>query len=622
MSEDIYPYYERELVFIRQLSQEFAQRYPAAAGRLLLQPNSSGDPHVERLIESFALLAGRIHHKLDDEFPELTDSLLGVLYPHFLAPIPSMSVVQFVLDPSRDQLPNGFTIPRHSRLRTAPINNLPCRFRTAYPVELWPVTLTSASLQSPPFPRDFDPPRRTASALRLQFECQSQLTFSKLTLEQLRFYLFGEGHVTSGLYELIFNDATQIMFRSLDDAPAQAARPMIRIAPDQCIKQVGFSADEGLLPYPPRSFPGYRLLSEYFTLREKFSFFDLGCWQRVAEAGYGKKLEVIIFLSKANKRLEEWVDANTFRTGCTPIVNLFEQVAEPVALTQRKHEYRVIPDVSQPLGMEVYSVDSVTSTDPTTSVTKSFQPFYSFGHRRRREENQAFWYGSRRPTTIENDRGNELYLNLVDASFLPSLPAESTLVVRTTCTNRDLPTQLQLAGERLFFELEGAAPLAGIRCLRTPTTPLRPPHRRGRYWSLLSHLSLNYLSLSDPEQGRAALQEILRLYDFSDPKAGQQQLAEVTRQIIDGITGLATRRIVGRTRADAGGGFCRGIEVTIEFDEQKYTGVGMYQFACVLDHFLGLYASINSFTQLVGKTSQSESSFKRWPLRAGDQPLL
>ncbi len=107
MSEALYPYYERELLFIRQLAQEFAKRYPAAAGRLLLEPNRSSDPHVERLIESFALLAGRVHHKLDDEFPELTDAMLGVLYPHYLAPVPSMAIIQFDLDPGRSDLLSG-----------------------------------------------------------------------------------------------------------------------------------------------------------------------------------------------------------------------------------------------------------------------------------------------------------------------------------------------------------------------------------------------------------------------------------------------------------------------------------------------------------------------------------
>jgi type VI secretion system protein ImpG len=619
MSESLFPYYERELVFIRQFAEEFAERYPAAAGRLLLEPNRSGDPHVERLIESFALLAGRIHHKLDDEFPELTEALLSVLYPHYLAPVPSMAIVEFDLDASREPLPDGFPIARGSRLQTAKIGSLACRFRTGYPVTLWPIELTSAALQSPPFPREYEPPRRTAAALRLQFECQSGLKFAQLSLEDLRLYLFGEGHVVGMLYELIFNHTTQVVFRSLD--PGSKAQPIV-LAPQECLAQVGFNADEGLLPYPSRSFMGYRLLSEFFAMREKFLFVDIGGWQRAKQAGFGQKLEVVLYLNHTIPRVQEWVDQSTFRLGCTPVVNLFEQVAEPIILDQSRYEYRIVPDVAQPRGMEIYSIDEVTSTDPETSVTTTYRPFYSFHHNRNGDDGQTFWHASRRNSTLEGDRGTDLFLNLVDLDFHPRLPADDTMVVRTTCTNRDLPNQLQHAGERLYFELEGAAPLSGIRCLKTPTAPLRAPPRRGRYWALVSHLTLNYLSLDDPTEGRDALREILRLYDFSDPQAGQQQLADVTRQLIEGIARLGTRRIIGRTGSQSGSGFCRGLEVSIEFDEEKYIGTGAFLFACILERFLGLYAGINSFTQLVAKTTQTGGIIKKWPLRAGDQQLL
>jgi type VI secretion system protein ImpG len=214
-----------------------------------------------------------------------------------------------------------------------------------------------------------------------------------------------------------------------------------------------------------------------------------------------------------------------------------------------------------------------------------------------------------------------VYLHLVDLGFNPRLPAASTLVVRTTCVNRDLPSKLQGLGESLPFSLATVAPLARIRCLRSPTPTLRPPLQRGRYWRLISHLSLNHLSLSDAVEGRAALQEILRLYDFSDPKA-DQQLAAVTRNLIEGITDLRSRRVVGRTGAETASGFCRGIEVTLEFDETKYLGTGAFLFASVLERFLGLYVSINSFSQLVGKLKQEEGPFKQWPPRAGEQQLL
>ena len=618
MNEALLRYYERELLFIRQLAQEFAKQYPAAAGRLMLEPNRSTDPHVERLIEAFALLAGRVHHKIDDEFPELTDALLGVLYPHYLAPIPSMAVVQFQLDPDRGALPNGFLIDRGSRVRTPPVDGLSCRFRTAYPTTLWPVELLDARLQPPPFPAGLKPPPGAAAALRLQFRCTGKLALAELTIEKLRLYLFGDMQLIPHLYELLFNNVIQVVFR--DPSAAARTQPIV-LEPDQCLGAVGFNRDEGMVPYPNQSFLGYRLLTEFFTFPNKFHFMDLGGWSAARRAGLRDKVEVVLFLKRSQTPLEQGVDARTFRLGCAPVVNLFDQTAEPIALEQTRYEYRVVPDVGHPTGLEVYSVDGVTNVDPASPVTREYEPFYSFRHGRDRENLRTFWYASRRPSLVENDRGTDVFLNVVDLDFNPRLPADQVLVVRTTCTNRDLPVKLQRAGEELAFELEAAAPLARIRCLRAPTLPLRPPMRKGAYWRLVSHLNLNHLSLTDPVEGRQALQEILRLYDFSDPDAGQQRAA-VTRQIIEGILSVQSRRVVGRTGGPTASGFARGVEVTVEFDEQKYVGTGVYLFASVLERFLGLYASINSFSQLVAKTKQGEGIMKKWPPRAAEQQLL
>jgi type VI secretion system protein ImpG len=618
MSEALYPYYERELVFVRQLIQEFGQQYPAAAGRLMLEPGRSGDPHIERLIESFALLAARIHYKLDDEFPELTDALLNVLYPHYLAPVPSMGVVQFVVDAGRSPLPNGFPVDKGSYLHTRPVNNTPCRFRTCYPVTLWPVELTGARLIPPPFPPGLSPPSKTAAALTLQLECQAGMTFADLSLETLRFFLVGDNHLVSLLYELVFNHVIQVVIRPGEPNAPQS--PVV-LRPEQCLRQVGFERDEGLLPYPDRTFLGYRLITELFAFPYKFHFVDVSGFKKAAQAGYGRKLEVVFFLNRTSTFLEQGINADTFRLGCAPIVNLFPQVAEPIHLNLARYEYKVIPDVAQPMGMEVYSVDAVTSTDPTTGTMTEYQPFYAYRHGYTQDNQQTFWYPSRRLPTREGDRGTDVYLNLVDLQFHPRMPADTTLVVRTTCTNRALPGQLQRAGEDLHLELEGAAPLARISCPRSPTTPLRPPLRRGAHWRAMSHLTLNHLSLADGAEGRDALQEILRLYDFSDADANPQ-LAAITRHLIEGIVAVSSRRVMGRTGAAAASGFARGVEVTVELDEQKYVGSGAFLFASVLERFLALYVSINSFSQLVARTSLAERDFKKWPPRAGELQLL
>jgi type VI secretion system protein ImpG len=558
----------------------------------------------------------------------LTDALLGVLYPHYLAPVPSMAVVQFDPDPVRLESPDGFRIERHSTLRTPPLDGLRCRYRTGYPVVLWPIAVTEARLLLPPFPPGYQPPPRTKAALRLQLECTGPQPFPALNLDRLRLHLFGEDPVIAGLYELLFNhgnvdpkyDTTlQVVFRPLD--PGTKAAPIV-CAPRDCLSEVGFGADEGLLPYPRQSFLGYRLLTEYFAFPSKFLFLDLGGFARVRQAGFQRRLEVLIYLDRTRPGLEQAVDASTFRPGCTPAVNLFEQTAEAVPLTHTRSEYRLVPDVGYPLGLEVFSVESVTGIDATRAETTEYQPFYSFRHGGDRGSRRAFWYAGYRPEADELDRGRDLYLSLVNLDFEPQEAEESSLVVRTLCTNRDLPVRLQQTGDALTFELEQAAPLRSpARCLRTPTLPLRPPVRRGAQWRLISHLSLNHLSLTDPVEGRAALQEILSLYDFSEAGAGQQRAA-VARRLIEGIVGLSSRPVVGRTGAPTASGYCRGTEVTIEFDEQKYVDTGLFLFASVLERFLALYASVNSFSQLAATTSQRRGLLKKWPPRAGEQPLL
>lgn len=604
MPDDLLTYYERELTFMRQMGAEFAAKYPKIASRLLLEADKSEDPHVERLIQAFAFLAARIHRKIDDEFPEITEALLGVLYPHYLAPIPSMSVVQFVLDPDQGKLTSGHRIEKGTTLYSHPVNDTPCRFRTCYPVTLWPIEVSSARLGEPDRLR---PSGDAVAVIRLELRCLGGATFAQLELDRLRFFLSGESQLSHSLYELLLNGDCQVQLRALGEP--SGFKPILLSS--RCLQAVGFSPDEGMLPYTPRSFLGYRLLQEYFAFPEKFLFVDLCELDRATRAGFREQMEVCIFLNRMPK-LEQPINAGTFRLGCTPIVNLFEQIAEPIRLNHAQTEYRVIPDIRRQTATEVYAIDTVTSTSPDLTEPLHIQPFYSFRHAVEPDRPQAFWYASRRPSPRKGDEGTEVYLSLVDFTFQPALPASETLTMYITCTNRDLPGKLPFGGERGEFELEGAAPLSRIRCLTKPTETIRPPLRRGAQWRLLSHLSLNYLSIC--EEGREALQEILKLYDFSD--------SAVIRQQITGITDVSSRRVVGRPASLPWNGFCRGIEVTVEFDEEKYVGSGVFLFASVLEKFFGLYASLNSFSQMIALSRQREEPIKRWAPRAGEQILL
>ena len=618
MRDELLGYYERELSFFRQMGAEFAEKYPKIAGRLLLEPEKCEDPHVERLLETFAFLAARVRLKIDDEFPEITESLLGILYPGFLAPVPSLSVVQFVLDAEQVTLQTGQTIPQGSTLSSSPVEGLPCRFRTTYPVTIWPVELKAARFeQAPPVTIEG---RDARTMLHLELKAMGGVAFSEMKrkiseseerpIERLRFYLQGEPKVVYALWEILFNDALAVELRPSASAPDSSA---IRLGP-HALRTVGFADDETILPPSDRAFRGYRFLQEYFAFPEKFLFLDVTGLDRIAGSGFTDALDVRILFGRPFAA-EKSINAQTFRLHATPVANLFSQLAEPIRVTHLKHEYRVIPNVRRPGAFEIWSVDQVSSTAPDLETVKSYRPFFAFRHDAERSARETFWHMSRRPSERKDDEGTEVYLTLVDTAFDPSVPDTETLNVHLTCSNRDLPGRLPFGNLEGDFQLEGPGVFTAIRALVKPTPSLRPPLRRGAQWRLISHLSLNVLSLVEREsqKGPEALREILRLYDFAESSATRQQIA--------GLTKLSSRRVV-RPLRDTHPGFVRGLEVTIELDEQNYVGSGVFLFASVLERFLSLYASVNSFSQLVATTKQREGVLKQWPPRSGNQIVL
>lgn len=622
MRDELLGYYERELAFLRKMGAEFAEKYPKIAARLLLEPDKCEDPHVERMVEAFAFLAGRIRLKIDDEFPEVTESLLNILYPHYLAPIPSMSIVQFALDSERGKLSTGYAIPKGTQLQSRPVQGTPCRFRTCYPAVLWPLEVKSAALEAvaPVDSRG----RWEEAAIRISLKCINEVPFSELKfadekgvrpVQALRFYLHGEPQLVYPLYEMIFNNAAGVELRGLpaDTGDHPKADPIVVSLPPKSIRPVGFEPSDGMLLYTARSHPGYGLLTEYFTFPEKFLFFDVEGLDGAARRGVGDQLDIVIRVRDIAPP-RGMVDAGTFRLGCSPIVNLFNKTAEPIHLSHQQHEYHVIADIHQQMTTEVYSIDGVVSIDPSLQQSRSFQPFYSVQHSYDSEPEQTYWYASRRQSHRKEDPGTEIYLSLVDLDLNPNVPAVETVTVHTTCTNRDLPARLPFGGREGELDVEGAAPLSRVRCLRKPTPTVRPPLRRGVHWRLISHLSLNHLSIVGGDDALDSFREILLLYDFVDSAA--------TRKQISGITGVSSRRAVRQTGSRIGTGFVRGIETVVEFDEEQFVGGGVFLFAAVLERFLALYASVNSFSQLVAKTRQREGFLKRWPPRAGEQIVL
>ncbi len=533
---------------------------------------------------------------------------MDVLYPHFQRPVPSMAIAQFALDRGQGELMTGHEIARGSALESDSPDGRPCRFRTCLSTTLWPIEVVSAKLMGRPFTAPAANGEKVEAVLRLELKCFAKgATFAQLTARSLQFYLKGQSQHVFPLYELLFNHTRAV---ALAESPRDP-RP-VWLGPE-CIRPVGFERDQGMLPYGNRSFPGYRLLTEYFAFPQKFLFFELAGLEKANKAS--GTLEIYFYLDRSSVDLEQNVGADTFRLGCTPIVNLYAQRAEPIPLTHGETEYRVVPDAQSAVASEIYSIERVTATSPDHEVVE-YQPFYSFRHAVEAGKQKAFWHATRRAPHGGGgeDRSAEVYLSLLDLGFTPSAPARWTLDVETTCFDRDRPHRLPFGEGQPVLRLGRGAPVGRIECLSRPTAALRPALKHAALWRVISHLSLNHLSLVDTDDGAHALREILKLYDLAD--------SAETQAMIEGLLSVESRRVVGRWIGEPRSGFCRGLEVRLHFDENRFAGSGVFLFACVLERFLGLYCTLNSFSRLVVTTNKREGELRRWPPRAGERVLL
>jgi type VI secretion system protein ImpG len=612
MRDDLLFYYERELAYLRRMGAEFAQKYPKIASRLQLEESKCDDPHVERLLEGFAFLAARVHLKLDDDFSEVSEALLNIIYPHYVRPIPAAALVEFELDPEQGKLTGGLHIPRGSELLSRPVGGDRCKFRTCYDTTVWPLSVTAANWRTPDQLQPAIKAPDAVAAIRLELECLPDLSFADLELDTLRLHLNGENALVSTVYELLVNNCARILVRD----PARPRRQPLEF-PASALAPVGFGEDEGMLPYPRRSFVGYRLLQEYFAFPQKFMFLDLSVFDALRADGYGSTAEVILLVApfergERREMLETGVNARVFRPGCAPVVNLFELVSDPVLLAQQTYESPIITDARRRGSIGIFSVDKVVGVVPGSDEPPRFEPFYSYRHGGDGGGDRVFWYARRRPSASRTGDMADVMLSFVDLSGQSARPDLDCVTCSLTCHNGDLPARLPFGDEAGDWEMQGGGGLRRIVTLVKPTAAIQPPLGKAQLWRLISQLSLNYLSLV--EGGTDALRELLRLYNFSDSAAAEKQ--------IQGITGLASSPCYSRIESAHGLTFARGHRVDIEFDEEHFTGGGVFLFASVMERFLGLYASLNSFSILGARTRQRKEPLAEWPPRAGWKALL
>jgi len=608
--ERLLDYYERELTFLRQLGAEFADSYKAVASRLRIETTRAEDPHVERLLQGFAFLAARVHLKIDDDFPEISQALLNVVYPHYLRPLPSMSLAEFRLDPDQATLATGWKIPRGARLVTPPTSTRTrCRFRTAYPTTLWPLEVKRASWHSAHEVKGPSPTNAFA-VLRVDLETLGQIAVDELEMSELRFYLDGEPGLIGSLYELLTNNCIQVAAWNPNAGPSART---VRL-PANAVQPVGFEPDEGMLPQPRRSFLPYRMIQEYFAFPQKYFFIDVKGLDRLAGAGLGTSMQLLFYIStfqrpERHARLQEGVGDRTLRLSCAPVVNLFPAEARPVNLTQRKPEY----PISVQGDAEVFSIEDVFAVSSGSTEKIPFVPFYALKHRKPAADGGLFWYARRAPRAWGENSASDVSIAFVDLRGESVHPDFHSVGASVLCSNGNLPNELPFGTTTTDLHLEEeSAPLTGIFMLTAPTRAVRPPLGGEQLWRLVSMLSLNQLSLVD--RGAEAFREMVRVYNFGGSTLGDRH--------IEGIVDVRGEPMHAPVQSEHGLAFARGRSVEIEFDEEAFTGGSVYLFASVLERFLAQYASLNSFSRLVARTKQRQEILKAWPPRAGHRPLL
>ncbi|WP_409523508.1 type VI secretion system baseplate subunit TssF [Nitrincola sp. MINF-07-Sa-05] len=599
--------YQKELNYLERVGEDFAQKYPKIAHRLQLSEPGSRDPHVERLVQATALLNARIRAKLEDDYPELNQAIFDLIYPHYLKPLPSHTVVSF--QPSPD-LSTVVHIPRGSLLESSASLDRHCRFSTLYDVNVMPLSITQAVLQ----PAPFDAPQiscvnQMAGVLHLAFD-RSGLDAQAIAgsaLQSVRIYLNAPKYIAYQLYELLFSQVSSLALAksALDTQPILLSKDII--------KAVGFSPDEAAWIYSEQSFPGYRLLSEFFVFPEKFLFVELDLSSLQQLVSDGETFSLFFYLNRAYDEIASHITAEHFQLNATPVVNLYSHMAEPIRISHTRSAYPVVADARNRQDMKVYSIESAMLSDGSDHATPlsrffdfegyadySGRPFWHFSH----DLNEADAAGPEAGISLHN-----LPLDVLSSN-------RHLLLLECLVTNGNLPHELWKLGKLSHLSLFEANP--GVENVRI-CLPVKPAivdyDRDGHHWKLISHLNLNYLSLGNPADSSSILKEILSLYDFKN--------SPETRKMIEALEVLAIVPEARRILSPSGMAFfCRGSRFSVRLDPNNFPGTSPFLFCTVLERFLSVYTSINSFTQLDVQLSQSEEAYFVWPPRTGEQCLI
>ncbi len=573
-------FFHTELELLKELATEFALANPALAP--LLDGSNRTDPDVERLLEAMAFQNAMLRRKLDNDFPELVHKLAQLILPHYLRPIPASTVIGFT---PADDGGQTSTIPAGTEISSAAVDGTPCRFRTTADVDLHPLEISDATFVQQP---------GRAGEIRLSLKLHG-LSLSGWRPEKMRLFLAGDRAAACELYLLLSRHVTRIVLTPVDGGTACEL-------PASCLRPAGFTEDEQLLPYPPHAFPGYRLLQEYFSTPEKFLFFDLRGWERWQQRGEGTHFTISFELDSLPSGPQR-IRRDSFALHAIPAVNLFAHDADPLSVNHRADSYLIRPTGPNPAHCRIFSVDKVSGYSRATASERAYLPFELFGG-----DSSAEPAYHALPAESQRHSGYDVHLSLAFPGEIPP-PDMETLSIALTCTNGTLPENLRIGD---ITEPVSALPDSVTARNITAINPGQPPPLgSGLLRQLTSHLYLNHLSLEKVEH----LRTLLELYVFPGSRSTASGAANLKR--IAGIEALEVR--AGQQLVEDIP--MRGREIRIRLRQDHFAGAGdMYLFGCVLDQFLGRYASINSYTRLVFYETLRGGTCQ-WPTRLGSQAL-
>ncbi|MET0210996.1 MAG: type VI secretion system baseplate subunit TssF, partial [Burkholderiaceae bacterium] len=495
--------YSDELTHLREVGAEFARDFPKIAARLGMEDAEVADPYVERLLEGFAFLSARVQLKLDAEHPRLIAHLLESIYPNFLAPVPSMMVARFAVDPTDPNLAKGHPVPRGSVLQSG----LPrgqdtrCEFRTAHGVTLWPIDLVEVEYFShaPDLPmKRLHEAASSRGGVRLKLRTGGGLTFRQLGLDRLALYISAPDDVAFRLHELILG-ACIGSYVTGEGIEAPQVSAQWRSA--DSIQPLGFSAEEALLPETHRSFSGCRLLQEAAAMPRRFLFFEIReLADRLARIE-GSEADIVLFFQRGDAALEALVDAESLALHCTPAINLFPKRLDRIQLGTGSWEYHVVPDRTRPMDYEIHSLQSVTGYGAGAFGQQNFWPLYATYHDAPSEV-PGYFTARREPRLLSSRQkdqgprtsyiGDEVFLSLVDPAHAPYREDIRQLSVSAWVTNRDLPMLLPHQGAGAG-RLDAAGPVQRVDAMHPPTRPVSRLPAGDAGWSLVGLLTQQQL---------------------------------------------------------------------------------------------------------------------------------